>query len=271
MLGVVDDTTRENKILLLKILHPLLAAIATKIAEIKHPRVLAYKQSRRRLLVTADLLREITPDEFIAFKAVMMLLFPCMAHYLATILGKGLSGYSYFLLMAGGFFAPELWLIELVKKRQRAIFRNLPYTMDILTLSVEAGLDFIAAIQRVTVRSRPNPLTDELKVLLNEISLGTSRADSLRSFSDRIGMEEINSFTTLLIQADQLGASIGPVLRAQSDSMRATRFQRAEIKGARAAQMILFPMIFCIFPAIFIIILGPLMARMLTHGMAGLF
>jgi tight adherence protein C len=116
-----------------------------------------------------------------------------------------------------------------------------------------------------------NPLIEELKIMLNEISLGNSRAEALRNLSERVEMEEISSFTTLLIQADQLGASIGPVLRAQSDSMRSTRFQRAEMKGARAAQMILFPMIFCIFPAIFIIIIGPVLVRLLTQGVAGLF
>jgi tight adherence protein C len=107
--------------------------------------------------------------------------------------------------------------------------------------------------------------------MLNEISLGTSRAEALRKLAERVRMEEVSSFTTLLIQADQLGASIGPVLRAQADSLRIHRFHRAEMKGARAAQMILFPLVFCIFPAIFIIILGPLLVRALTHGLTGLF
>jgi tight adherence protein C len=271
MLGVVDESTRQNKIFLLKLLHPLLVRLAPRFVESKYLWLERYKQRRRKNIITGDLQREITPEEFVAFKVVMMFIFPILAHYVGTIMGKSLSSFSYIVLMTLGFFAPDLWLKELVKKRQRAIFRSLPYTMDILTLSVEAGLDFIAAIQRVATRSRSNPLIEELKIMLNEISLGNSRAEALRNLSERVEMEEISSFTTLLIQADQLGASIGPVLRAQSDSMRSTRFQRAEMKGARAAQMILFPMIFCIFPAIFIIIIGPVLVRLLTQGVAGLF
>ncbi len=271
MLGVVDDNVRENKILLLKILHPALALLATRIRTIKSSWVDRYKQRRSKRLITADLQREITPDEFIAFKIVMMIVFPALAHYLATIVGKPMPTYAYLLLPLLGFFAPEFWLLELQKKRRRAIFQALPYTIDLLTLSVEAGLDFIAAIQRVTSRSKTNPLIEELKVMLGEISLGTSRADALRHLAARLQMEEINSFTTLLIQADQLGASIGPVLRAQADSLRTSRFQKAEIAGARASQLILFPMIFCIFPAVFIIVIGPLIVKFLLHGLAGTF
>ena len=271
MLGVVDESYRENKILLLKILHPILVIIGANFHEVKSDFIADYKRKRKKRILAAGLNREITPEEFIAFKIVMLFLFPLLAHYLATVLEYQVSVLTYHLCAIFGFFAPEVWLMELFKKRRRAIFRSLPYTLDLLTLSVEAGLDFIAAIQRLVSTSKSNPLIDELKILLNEISVGASRADALRNLAERVQMEEINSFTTLLIQADQLGASIGKVLRAQSDSMRTVRFQRAEIAGARASQLVLFPMIFCIFPAIFIIILGPLIVKFLSSGLTGLF
>ena len=154
----------------------------------------------------------------------------------------------------------------MIATRRKAIVRALPYTLDLLTLSVEAGLDFIAAIQRLIQRARPNALLTEFNHMLREIRLGTSRSDALRSLADRLQIEEISSFTTLLIQADQLGASIGNVLRAQADQMRTRRFQAAETAGARASQFILFPLVIFIFPAIFIIILGPVVLSFLKTG-----
>jgi len=109
-------------------------------------------------------------------------------------------------------------------------------------------------------------MADEFGHMLKEIRLGTSRSDALRNLNHRLEIEEISSFTTLLIQADQLGASIGNVLRAQSDQLRTKRFQNAESAGARASQLILFPLIFCIFPAVFIVILGPTILNMLSQG-----
>ena len=270
MLDVVDDSAREHKIFMLKMLHPLLMLVGSYYRHSKSERLNKYKESRQQLITAAGLRKEITPEEFIGFKWVMAFVFPLMGQYIGMTLGMPVGFSGTVLLTVVGGFAPDLWLYELVKKRKRAIFRSLPYTIDLLTLSVEAGLDFIAAIKRVTERSRENPLVDELKILLNEINLGTTRTDALRNLANRVRMEELNSFTTLLIQADQLGASIGPVLRAQSDSMRSTRFQRAEVAGGRATQLVLFPMIFCIFPAIFIIILGPFIVRYLAYGFTGL-
>lgn len=271
VLGVIDDSERTRNILLIKILHPLLAATGNRFRSVKNQRIANYKRTRRDLLIAGGLSRELTPEEFIGFKIVMIVLLPLLAHYVAVVLGMTMQPYVYLILIVLGFFSPDLWLFEIVKKRRRAISRAMPYTIDLLTLSVEAGLDFMAAIKRLTVKSKPNPLIEELQIALNEISLGTSRSDALRNLAKRLQMEEMNSFTSLLVQADQLGASIGLVLRAQADSLRTSRFQKAEIAGAKASQYLLFPMIFFIFPTVFIIIVGPLLVRYLTQGLFGLF
>jgi tight adherence protein C len=160
-------------------------------------------------------------------------------------------------LVFGSFF-PDLWLRGQVQERQTAIRRNLPYVMDLLTLSVEAGLDFIAGVHKVCEKARSGPLVDELAFMLREIQVGASRQQALRSLAYRTDMAEIRSFAALLIQADILGASIGPVLRAQSELIRTQRFQAAEKAGAYAATKILFPLILFIMPAVFIVIFGPI-------------
>lgn len=272
MLGVIDDQVRDNKIFLLRLLRPAFQALAPYFYAPKAAWLVRYQQQRKKNLIAADLLRELSVEEFIGFKCLMTLIIPIMAHYIATIINHPMPWWAYIILALMGAFAPDLWLWELMRSRQRQIFRALPYTMDMLTLSVEAGLDFIAAIKRLSQqRQQISPLQQELQIMLNEISLGTSRAEALRNLSDRVQMREISSFVTLLIQADQLGASIGPVLRAQADSLRTSRFQLAEMKGARAALMILFPLILFILPTTVLILLAPLFVRLMTQGFTGLF
>lgn len=142
----------------------------------------------------------------------------------------------------------------------------LPYVMDLLTLSVEAGLDFVAGIGKVVEKSKPSALIDEFRQLLQEIQVGNTRQQALRNLAFRVNMTEVSSFVSLLVQADELGASIGPVLRAQSDLFRTQRFLRAEKAGAAAAQKILFPLVLCILPAVFIIIFGPIALSFLYGG-----
>jgi tight adherence protein C len=162
-----------------------------------------------------------------------------------------------------GFQFPDTWLNGAVRERQDEIRRALPYTMDLLCLSVEAGLDFIAGLAKVCEKARASALVDELAFFLQEIQIGASRQQALRNLADRCTMPEMSSFSALLIQADILGASVGPVLRAQADLIRTQRFQRAERQGAYAAQKILFPLILCIMPAVFIVIFGPIVLNMI--------
>ena len=165
-----------------------------------------------------------------------------------------------------GFFLPDRLVADLRKSRERKILRALPGAVDVLSLSVEAGLEFLIAIQRLVEQRRFGPLRDELTTVLNDVRLGQSRSDALKAFSTRVEMPEVSSFVSVLVQADALGASIGPVLQSQAERMRVERFQRAEREGARASQKILFPLALFIFPAVLIVIIGPVVLNF-VYGM----
>ncbi len=160
-----------------------------------------------------------------------------------------------------GFVVPWLWLRDRERARKKAIRRDLPYALDLLTLSVEAGLDFTAALARIVRRRPDRPLSQELGETLRQIQMGVPRADALRDLNDRVRMEEIFSVTSALIQADELGASLGPILRVQADTFRVRRAQAAEKQAMEAPVKLLFPLICFFFPATFIVIFGPIFIR----------
>ncbi|MEZ4704651.1 MAG: type II secretion system F family protein [Bdellovibrionota bacterium] len=271
-LGVEDEAAKPYKTRLLQWFYPLYYACVPLLYSTVFPSwAVKYVEKKRptyqKDLIRANLRDEINPDEFFAFKLVMSLFSPVFIFYMGNAVGSSMSGTTWLISLILGFFFPDFWLADRIRMRRKAIVRVLPLTLDLLTLSVEAGLDFVASIQRMTQRMGTNELLDEFSHLLKEIRLGTSRSDALRSLADRLQIEEVSSFSSLLIQADQLGASIGDVLRAQSDQMRTKRFQNAESMGARASQLVLIPMVVCIFPAIFIVVLGPTLLNFLAQGL----
>lgn len=161
-----------------------------------------------------------------------------------------------------GFIAPTALLDGRIARRQTAIQRALPDTLDLLTISVEAGLGFDAALQQV-VQNVPGELSQEIARTLREIQLGISRADALRNLKERTDVEELRGFTLAIIQADTLGISIGNVLRAQSETIRLKRKQRTEEQAMKIPVKILFPLIFCVLPALFVVVLGPGIIRLM--------
>ncbi|MGH2693846.1 MAG: type II secretion system F family protein [Actinomycetota bacterium] len=160
------------------------------------------------------------------------------------------------LLAAMGYFGPDGLLSHMVDERQTKIRKSLPDTIDLLTISVEAGLAFDAAITQV-MRTVPGPLSQELGRMLQEMRLGVSRADSLRHLGDRTNVEELRSFILAMIQADVFGISVGNVLRAQAKELRTKRRQQAEERAMKIPVKILFPLIFCVMPSLFVVVLGP--------------
>lgn len=270
-LGLEDESIQPKNTGLFKVLYPLYSAVSSLLFASNLPTFLAtYIEKKRpvvaKKLIKANLREEITPDEFIAFGFCMAVLVPLLIYYLMGTLGVNIPPVAHVLILGFGFFYADLWLNQAVQTRRKAILTALPYTLDLLTLSVEAGMDFVASIQRMSERSQKNALIEELESLLKEIRLGTVRSDALRNMSQRLEIEEISSFVSLLVQADQLGSSIGQVLRAQADQLRTKRFQNAETAGAKASQLVLLPLVFCIFPAVFIVIAGPLVIRYLVQG-----
>ena len=162
---------------------------------------------------------------------------------------------------------PGLWLKGELRKRHLSIMRALPFVLDLLTLSVEAGMDFISALQRNCQTRRMDALNEELLRMVHEIQLGSSRRAALRAMSDRVGQPDVRSLAHALVQADEFGVSIGAILRIQSDQLRSRRFDRAEKLAAEAPTKMLGPLMLCIFPAVFVILLGPV----LVQAMNGVF
>ena len=187
---------------------------------------------------------EITPDEFFSFKILLVIGLPLVAIVYNLLLH--LTHPFVLILIFGpiGYFFPTLWLGSLVKIRQQKIRLAIPFVVDLLSLCTEAGLDFMSAIQRVVEKAKPSPLIEELKIVLQELKLGTTRAQALRNMVERVAMPEISSIVAVLVTADQMGTSISSVLKAQSEQIRTERFIRAEKAGAAASQKILFPLIF---------------------------
>ena len=200
----------------------------------------------------------LSTDEFLAWKISFALI---GAFLMASVFNFARNPFVTVLLAVLFSFMPDFLLGDMVNKRQRAIIRALPFSVDMLTLVVEAGLDFSQGLQKVVQRGSEGPLRDELSLMLREIRLGTTRSDALRSLANRCGVPEISSFASVLIQADRLGASIAPVLRAQADVMRTERFQRAEKAGARASSLMLLPLVLFILPAALLVIVGPVLLR----------
>jgi tight adherence protein C len=196
----------------------------------------------------------------IATGAIMFLLFGLFAAGLVT--GIALGGLG----MGIGFLLPEFWLGSKIKARQKIILKMIPDTLDLLTISVRAGLGFDAALAKV-VEKLPGPLTDEFRRALAEVRVGKARRDALRDMIPRTNVAPLSAFIGAIIQAETLGVSISKVLQVQSDQLRIERRQRAEEMAAKAPIKMLFPLVGCIFPSLFIVILGPAMISiMLVMG-----
>ncbi len=179
---------------------------------------------------------------------------------LGFILGAGTGGaklVAMMMLMGGiGYFAPDAVLSGRAQRRQEQIQKALPDTMDLLTISVEAGLGFDAALAQV-MKNVPGPLSHEIGRMLHEMQLGISRVDALRKLADRTSVDELRAFVLSMIQANRFGVGVANVLRAQARELRVKRKQRAERKAMQTPVKILFPLIFCVLPALFVVVMGP--------------
>jgi tight adherence protein C len=168
------------------------------------------------------------------------------------------------------FFVPQLLLQSRINSRQDEIRKAMPDALDLLTICVQAGLGFDAAMQKVAEKW-DDELADEFDQVLREIRLGKVRREALRNMDDRIGISEMTSFIAAIIQSEQLGVSMAKVLRIQSDQMRTKRRQTAEEKAQQAPVKMLFPMALLIFPSLLIILLGPAGLQLKNSALSGMF
>ncbi len=233
------------------------------------PATQAPVQLFRRMMPTALLERiqarlvlagePMTVNAFLTFQLVStsaMLLLPLL---MIAVAGLALS--PIMLLVIGGlglagFLFPNLWLRQRVSQRQTRIIKSLPDSFDLITTWVEAGLGLDAALARVAEKVE-GPFADELARTLREIALGRTRRDALHELGERTGVSDLMTFVNAVIQAEQMGSSVGAVLRVQSEQLRVRRRQRAEAQAYRAPVKMIFPLVLCIFPTLFIVILGP--------------
>ncbi|HXG42066.1 MAG TPA: type II secretion system F family protein [Dehalococcoidia bacterium] len=182
------------------------------------------------------------------------------AAFVALAVAAGASGGALvlplMLLALTGAALPYLWLEMRVRRRQNAIWKGLPDAFDLITTMVEAGLGLDAALTRVAERV-PGPFAAELRTAVREVALGKPRRQALMDMAQRTGVEDLSAFVNAVVQAEQMGVSVGQVLRVQAEQMRTRRQQRAEQAARRAAVLLIFPIIFCNLPALFIVGIGP--------------
>lgn len=220
-----------------------------------------------RRLVAAGFDGLLDGREFLALKFLMPIILGALwfallrgaAHLLPSIEENLLA--LTFLGVFTLYMYPVFWLKQTLSARHRSIQRALPFVLDLLTLSVEAGMDFMSALQRNCESRRLDALNEELIRMIREIQLGTPRRVALGNMSKRVDLADLRSVTYSLIQADELGVSIGAILRIQADQMRQRRFDRAERLANEAPVKLLFPLMLFIFPCVFIILLGPILQQ----------
>jgi tight adherence protein C len=217
----------------------------------------------RKLLITAGIRHPGAPSMFWGAKILCAGAFPVVAFFAYLSTDRKLIDVNILIILGIatllGFYFPDLCLKLWIGRRKEQIVRGFPDALDLLVVCVEAGMGIDAAVNRVAeeIRLSSRVISDELRLLNLELRAGKTRADALRNLGARTDVEEVRSFTTLLIQTDRFGTSVAQALRVHSDSMRTRRYQKAEELAAKLPVKMMFPLILFIFPAIFVVIVGP--------------
>lgn len=238
------------------------------------PRWQRTRTAIERQLTAAGFDDVLRPAEFLALRALFPLVYGSFAAGLVMLLFSAstsptlwqLRGPAGALLVFLAALYPGLWLKAAIAARHQAIRRALPFLLDLLTLSVEAGLDFMTALQRHVERADIDALGEELIRVVRAIQLGKTRREALRDMAWRVNFADLRTVVNALVQADELGVSIGTILRIQSEQIRQRRFERAERLANEAPVKLLFPLLFCIFPAVFLILLAPVLWQIIRQG-----
>lgn len=217
-----------------------------------------------RLLRRAGRPLDLKPMEIVALMELCALVFLGLGAGVCLFLELNPLCALLFALLGAAY--PLIWLRDKVSARHFAITRALPYDLDLLTLAVEAGLDFTAALAKVVDKGRKGPLAEELSIALRELKLGKTREDALRNLARRVELPTLTSFVHALLQADRMGTPLGKILRILATQMRIERTQRAEKLANEAPVKLLVPLIGCIFPTIFIMLFGPIAYQVFFGG-----
>ena len=197
-----------------------------------------------------------TPGEYVILRIVTLLLIPVGVIILTGGLGTGKALLFAVLAVGFGWLVPEVMMQSKTNRRGKEIQKALPDVLDLLTVSVEAGLGLDAALVKVVER-RKGPLSDEFSIVLREMRVGTPRREALKQLAERVRVDDITSLVSAIVQTDHLGVGIANILRIQADQSRVKRRQRVEESAMKAPIKMLFPLVFFIFPTLFVVLLGP--------------
>ena len=222
------------------------------------------RQGLKKQIVMAGGLSGLTPGQVTLRAAAALVIGLALGAWIVIL--TGWKPYWVLLATAVGALLPFIWLRDQVKKRHRDILRDLPFHLDLLTLCVEAGLDFTAGVAKAVESGRHGPLREELNSYLGELRMGKTRADALTAMSERVGLMELTNFLSALLQADRLGSGMGRTLRLQAEQLRSERFARAEKAAGEAPVKMLLPLVLFIFPTIWIVLAAPLVFQWLFTG-----
>lgn len=218
-----------------------------------------YRKRVAQKIKTAGLARELNVDEFIGMQILWSFFFPGFCAVMNFALEMGFSYMLIGVLIPCGFYLPMIHAGGMKKQRELSVRMDMPFYIDLLALSVEAGLDLFQAIQKIVDKAKGSQsvLAEEMEIVLRDVQIGSSKEQALKELGERLDMPEMTSFVAVLIDAGRSGAPIANVLKDQSNQMRLERFVRAEKLGAKASQSMLIPMMLFIVPAVFIMVLGP--------------
>ena len=239
---------------------PLIKNIVRLVANLSPPPKEQRVSRYRTLLTRAGFRREQSVKFFYGLSLILTVALPLLFLLTGFRFFDFTTGVAITVLLAFiGFYAVNGYLSYKVRTRQEEIFYNMPDVLDLLAIIVEAGMGIDSAIRKVTEEQvlEKTPLSVELKQIVSEISVGLPRADAFRNLYNRTGLEDIKAFTDMMIQSEKFGTSIAQALKSFSDSLRTRRRQLAEEAAAKTTIKLVFPLVLCIFPALFIVLLGP--------------
>ena len=246
-----------------RVLVPVLDGLTRTVVQLLPPKFVSRVNQQ---LVAAG--RPMSPQAFFTMMVVTGILTPAAIFVLSLALNDGqLSAVGVIVTLgdlALGIFGPLLWLRRRARARKTAIWKSLPDAFDLVTVSVEAGLGMDAAMRQVAQKLR-GPLADEIGQMLREVGMGRPRREALEEMAERTDLREVTTFVNAVIQAEQLGTSLGRVLRAQGITLRVRRRQRAEEMARKAPIKIVFPLVLCIMPSFFIVTVGPIFVRLANY------
>jgi tight adherence protein C len=229
-----------------------------------------YLNSLQIKITAAGMESKTNSVQLLGIQLVSAVVFPVLVVFVIRYFGmfsflfKGPAQILFYLaLIAFGFYFPAMNIKERMSRRQKALILKLPDFVDLLTISIEAGLDFTGAMRRVVSKVDPGPLREEIERFFKQIELGRTRAEALRELATRNQLVDLSTICASMIQADRLGSPLGPILRVQSDMLRVRRSQRAEKTAMEAPVKMLAPLLLCIFPAVFIMLFSPIFIQMI--------